>query len=136
MALLAHNNTLVVNDLFFKGLGDSKEELEIMATIASGSHADVAITLTPHLSKSTNRSSARYRKKFEQSSAKGRAEVELLPVDGLAKGKGVNWSSPFATIPISHNTTNFSSQFGAFQSPHLRPSLRLLESKLQAICQF
>lgn len=120
-ALFAHNDALPLDDLLFEGLGESEEELEITAAPAAGSHADVAVALTPHLSGSTSRSSRRLIKRSQQTASKERAELEALPVDGSTKGKGVNQSSPFATVPFSQSTaSNFSSQFGAFQPPHLR----------------
>ena len=120
-ALLARNDALAVNDLLFEGLGESEEELEITATPAGGSHGDVAVVPKSHVSGSTSRSSRRLLKRSQQIASERRADVELLPVDGSTKDKDVNRSSPFATIPISQSTaSNFSSEFGAFQPPHLR----------------
>jgi len=100
-----------------EGLGESEEEVEITAALAGGSHAGAS---TPNPTGSTSRSSRRARRK-SQETAPEMGQVAHHPAHPLMKRKGRDHSSPFGTIPVSVSTAStFSSEFSAFQPPHLR----------------
>jgi hypothetical protein len=108
----AHSGTPLPSE----GLGESEEEVEITAAVG-GSQAAGS---TPHPTGSTSRSSRRARRR-SQETAPEMAQVARHPVHGMTKGKGRDPSSQFPAIPLSQSTAStFSSEFCAFQPPHLR----------------
>jgi hypothetical protein len=116
--LLAQADGVAGTTVVAEGLGESEEDVEITAATAGGSHGAAS---TPHLSGSTSRSSRRVRRISQEAAADETPQLELRPVPASTKGKGRDPSSTFPTIPVSQSTaSNFSSEYSAFQPPHLR----------------
>ena len=115
--LLAQIDAASGSALPSEGLGESEEEVEVTHATAGGTHAAAS---TAHPTGSTSRSSRRARRNSQETAAE-MAQVALHPAHPLTKGKGRDRSSPFASIPVSVSTAStFSSEFSAFQPPHLR----------------
>jgi len=112
VAILAEADSLTGTALPSEGLGESEEEVEILAATPGGSLAGVAAASNPHQSGSTSRSNRRGLRRSQETPTEVGAELELQPVHVLRKGKEKDRSSPYTSIPVSQSTaSNFSSEF-------------------------